>query len=83
VRECPPEERATRRVSDLMVPLESKLRISADAPVSAAMHQMADADAGRLLVMEGDRMLGLITRSAIARFVQVKMQLTSGEKVSV
>lgn len=83
VRECAPEERATRRVSDLMVPLESKLRISADAPVSAAMHQMADADTGRLLVMEGDRMLGLITRSAIARFVQVKMQLSSGGKVSV
>ena len=81
VRECPPEERATRHVADLMVPLDNKLSISADAPVSAAMHQMADADAGRLLVMDGDRMLGLITRSAIARFVQLKMQLTAGETV--
>jgi Zn-dependent protease len=83
VRECPPQERATRRVSDLMVPLESNLRIAADAPVSAAMHQMADADAGRLVVMDGGRMLGIITRSAIARFVQMKMQFTAGENVSV
>ena len=41
------------------------------------MHQMAEADLGRLLVLEGDRLLGLITRSAIMRFIQIKAQLSA------
>ncbi len=36
---------------------------------------MAEDDAGRLLVLDGDRLKGLITRSQIARFVQMKSML--------
>jgi Zn-dependent protease/predicted transcriptional regulator len=76
VRECPPGERANRRVHDIMVPVSEKVTIAPSATVSDAMHQMAEADAGRLLVLDGDHLSGLITRSQIARFVQLKSMLT-------
>ena len=75
VRECPPEERANRRVHDIMVPVSAKVTIAPNATVSDAMHQMAEADAGRLLVLNGEHLNGLITRSQIARFVQLKSML--------
>ena len=77
VRECPAAERAARTVDDVMVPIARNITISPDASISDALHQMAEADTGRLLVMEGDRLLGLITRSAIARFVQIRTQLSA------
>jgi len=75
VRACPREERMSRRVHDIMVPLSEKLEISSGATVSDAMHRMAEADAGRLLVLDAERLTGLITRSQVARFVQLKSQL--------
>lgn len=75
VRECPAGERAARTVGDVMVPVGQKITIAPYAPISDALHRMAEADVGRLLVMDGERLLGLITRSAIARFVQLKAQL--------
>jgi len=75
VRECPREERANRRVHDIMVPVSEKVTIAPNASISDAMHQMAEADAGRLLVINGEHLDGLITRSQIARFVQLKSQL--------
>ena len=35
---------------------------------------MSDADIGRLLVVQQDRLAGLITRSAIARYVMFRSQ---------
>lgn len=77
VRECPPQERASRTVADVMLPMQTNITISPAASISDAMHQMAEADLGRLLAIDGDRLAGIITRSAIARFVQVKAQLTA------
>jgi Zn-dependent protease/predicted transcriptional regulator len=79
VQDCPVEERSIRRVSDIMRPLDDSMRISPSATVSEALHQMVEADTGRLLVMEGDQLQGLITRSVIARFVQVKTALNEGD----
>lgn len=75
VRESPREERAHRRVQDIMIPVSANFTISPSATVSDAMHRMAEADSGRLLVLDADRVMGLITRSQIARFVQLKSQL--------
>jgi Zn-dependent protease/predicted transcriptional regulator len=75
VRECPREDRVNRHVRDFMMPISERLAIAPGATVSDAMHRMAEVEAGRLLVLDGERMLGLITRSQIARFVQLKSQL--------
>jgi Zn-dependent protease/predicted transcriptional regulator len=75
VRQCPREERATRHVHEIMLPLDAKVTVSPSATISDAMHQMAEADLSRLLVLDGDRLTGLITRSQIGRYVQLKAQL--------
>jgi Zn-dependent protease/predicted transcriptional regulator len=75
IRDCPAGERASKRVSEIMRPLDPAIVIAPTAPVSNAMRQMAESDSGRLLVMEQDRLIGLITRSAIAHFIMLRSQL--------
>jgi Zn-dependent protease/CBS domain-containing protein len=75
VRDCPAEERAHKRVSEIMRPLDPAIVVAPGAPVSNALRQMAEADSGRLLVMEHDRLLGLLSRSVIAHFIMLRSQL--------
>jgi Zn-dependent protease/predicted transcriptional regulator len=75
IRDCPAEERASKRVSEIMRPLDPAIVIAPTAPVSNALRQMAESDSGRLLVMEQERLIGLITRSAIAHFIMLRSQL--------
>jgi Zn-dependent protease/predicted transcriptional regulator len=75
VRECPAEERAHKRVGDIMRPLQPAIVIAPDAPVSNALRQMAESDSGRLLVMEQERLVGLLSRSGVAHFIMLRSQL--------
>jgi predicted transcriptional regulator len=77
VRHCPPDERQKRRVRELMRAIDESVEISPAATVSDAIHRMGAQDLGRLLVMDKGRLLGLITRTGVARFVQMKGQLTT------
>ncbi len=75
IRHCPAEERATKRVGEVMHPLDDTVRIPPTATVSEALRRMVEADMGRLLVMDDGQFLGLITRTGITRYVQLKTQL--------
>lgn len=80
VQKCPREERPARRVGEIMRPVEEKLQVTPWTTVSDALRQMTEADAGRLLVMEGGQLRGLITRAGIARFIQMKTELEAEQK---
>lgn len=60
-----------RRVREVMRPATSAVMIPSDWSVMQAMERMAQAGLDRLIVMEDDVMVGLVTRSAIARFLQL------------
>ncbi|MGA2410105.1 MAG: site-2 protease family protein [Candidatus Binataceae bacterium] len=75
VRDCPPAERAVRKVSEVMRKREPAIEIASTATISEALRQMSEADIGRLLVIQQGRLAGLITRSAIARYVMLRSQL--------
>jgi Zn-dependent protease/CBS domain-containing protein len=77
VQHCPREERETRRVRDIMRPLDG-LTISPDTSIAQALQQMVARDAGRLVVLDGAHLHGLITRTGIMRFIDMKTQLESG-----
>lgn len=79
VRDCPPEERASRRVREMMRPLAPEITIAPSAPVATALRRMVEADTGRLLVMGGDRLTGLITRNGISRYLQLSSQLQTAD----
>jgi Zn-dependent protease len=74
VLRCPPNERSTRRVREVMRALDG-LAISADATAAAALQQMIAAASGRLVVLEHGELRGLITRTGIMRVVDLKSQL--------
>ncbi|MGH7987709.1 MAG: site-2 protease family protein, partial [Candidatus Binataceae bacterium] len=69
IRKCSPDARVDGAVRDFMRHLDPAICIAPDATVAEALRQMAPADAGRLLVMEGEVLAGLISRSAIARYL--------------
>lgn len=75
VQRCPPGERGQRRVREVMRPLDDQLVIAPDARVADALERMAAADSGRLVVRAAGRPPGLITRSRVLRFLQMKTGL--------
>jgi Zn-dependent protease len=79
VKRCPAEERAVRAVREVMRPLDDALRIAGAAPVSEALRRMVEHDSGRLLVMDGDTPIGLLTRTGITRFIRAKSELEDAD----
>jgi Zn-dependent protease len=82
IRQCPQEERRRRNVREIMRPAEASVLIPASAPITDALKRMVDADTGRLLVTEGGRVVGLITRTGITRFIQIKAELEGEEPLA-
>ena len=52
----------------------------ADAAVSDARRQVVTSESGRLLVADGDRVIGLLTRSGMPRFIELKTELDDEEQ---
>lgn len=75
IKHCPPQERAQRTVREIMRAADAAVTIAATASVADALQQMVESDSGRLLVTDGGRIVGLITRTAITRFIQLKTEL--------
>lgn len=82
VRDCPAGDRSSRRVRDIMRPLNDQIEIPLSTTVAEALRRMSEADAGRLVVMEGSRLAGLITRSGITHYVQIQMMLGQGSSAA-
>jgi CBS domain-containing protein len=55
-----------------MRPLSPALIVPPDVPVIQAMERMARDGSDRLVVMDGDQIVGLVTQSAIVRFLQLR-----------
>lgn len=71
----PADQRAQASVQALMVPLTDQIAIAPDRPLLEALEEMAERGATRLLVTEEDRLLGLLTLSAVLRQLRAREQL--------
>lgn len=60
------------KVSDIFVPHIKKWEVTPDSDVMKALELMIKEDKGRIIVMENDKVVGLITRNGIARYLQIK-----------
>lgn len=78
IKNLPESEQTTKTVGDVMAPLDPEMIIPPDAPLSEALRRMSEKNLDRLLVMRGDKMLGMITETGLLRFVEIKRAL--GEK---
>ena len=70
-----PEERESTSVQGAMRPLTDAIVIDPDVPLAAAIAGMAEAGTGRLVVMQGDRLVGLLTMNGVIRRLKVREEL--------
>jgi Zn-dependent protease/CBS domain-containing protein len=68
----PVEQREATTVRERMIPLSEQICVAPDATLRDALQQLAFAPGGRLLVMRDGRLLGMLTRSGLARFVEIR-----------
>lgn len=60
------------KVSEIYVPHDKRWEISPEEEVTRALELMVTEDKGRVAVVKNDRIVGLITRNGIAKYVQIK-----------
>lgn len=72
IRDVPEEHLSERTVADVLRPLDDGLVVAPDAPLIEALKKMAPAEVGRLIVLEGGRMVGLITKTGLVRFLEMR-----------
>jgi len=70
-----PEERESTSVQGAMRPLTDAILTDPDAPLPSAIAKMAQAGTARLLVMHGDRLVGLLTTNGVIRRLKVREEL--------
>jgi Zn-dependent protease/predicted transcriptional regulator len=83
VRALRPEERRSRTVREVMQPAEAGVRVAASAPIADALRRMVDSENGRLLVTDGEKIVGLVTRTGITRFIQMRSELAGEDQPEV
>jgi CBS domain-containing protein len=66
------EDREATSVQGAMRPLSDAIVTEPDAPLPVAIARMAQAGTARLLVMDGDRLVGLLTMNGVVRRLKVR-----------
>jgi Zn-dependent protease/predicted transcriptional regulator len=77
VKSVPRELRAFKQVRDIMTPIEQVPRLSPSDDASEALTRMVSEDAGRMPVMEGGRMVGIVSRRDILSLFKIKSDLNA------
>jgi Zn-dependent protease/CBS domain-containing protein len=75
VMKQPSESRETTSVQAVMTPLDDRLVVSPDAPLTEATAKLSQAGTGRLLVMLEGRLVGLLTMGSVRRRLRLRQQL--------
>jgi hypothetical protein len=58
-----------------MRPLSDDLRVSPELPLTDAMKKLGAAPGGRLLVLRGEELTGMLTKSGLGRFIEIRHML--------
>lgn len=74
-RAVPKEKRDFETVAQAMVPCERTVTVMPTLSVLDAMQKMAREKVGRVLVVEGGRLLGMVTRGDLMRTLQTRQEL--------
>lgn len=77
IRRVEPELWDEKRVEDIMVPIDKLVTIKPGDAAMDAFIKMAKANVGRLPVVDGEKLVGIITRSDLLRAVQRRLSIRS------
>jgi Zn-dependent protease/predicted transcriptional regulator len=76
VKNVPKEERDQTTVGGITTPLEDNLVVSPDDTVSTAMTKIFGNSIGRVLVMEQDALIGIVSRTDILNYLRMHSQFS-------
>jgi Zn-dependent protease len=80
VKRIPPDERITASIRDILTPLGMDATVAPDAEARAALEQMQRAGHGRLFVIEGGRLIGVLTLKDLLQYLSVKSELQAADE---
>jgi Zn-dependent protease/CBS domain-containing protein len=72
VKNIPREDWTKVKVSDVLISHNREWEVLPEDDVMKALEMMITKDKGRIVVTENNKVIGLITRNGIARYVQIK-----------
>ncbi|MGB9005483.1 MAG: site-2 protease family protein [Candidatus Aminicenantales bacterium] len=75
IKASPKENWPWARVRDVMTPKEKLEAVSPDADGSQVLASLTSRDINQVPVMDGDRLAGIICRTDLLRFIQLKTEL--------
>lgn len=75
VRSIPKEKREVTTIKEAMVPCERTVIVRPAVSALHALNIMARENVGRVLVVEGGRLLGIVTRGDLMRTIRIKQEL--------
>ncbi len=75
VRDIPREEWDRRRVQEVLVPCSRETTIAPDTDAMKALSIMSRTGNSRLMVVEGDHLVGIITLKDMLKFLNLKIDL--------
>ena len=70
VAEVPPGERAGTRVADVMTPLDEVRKVPRDTTLDEVLGHLKQGDHARLLVVDGDELVGILTPHDVAGWLE-------------
>ncbi len=76
VKEVPQEEWETKTARDVMTPADEALVVAPDDGLTDVVDKLSGSDSRRVLVMDGDQLVGMITGSDIAAWLRKAKELT-------
>ena len=75
VKDVPENEQADKTVAEIMTPLSGEMTIQPQTPLPDALKKLSQSNLGRLLVMRGDEMVGMITKTGLLRLLEIRQVL--------
>lgn len=80
VKTVPPSERSLTPISAIMTPRSRLVTISSEESLWIAMTKMSDSEVNQLPVLEGERLLGVITREQLLRVMRNQLDLAKQDR---
>jgi Zn-dependent protease/predicted transcriptional regulator len=75
VRSVPKEKRETVTVREAMIPCEKVVTVKPSVSALDALNTMARQNVGRLVILDGTQLLGIVTRGDLMRTIQTRQEL--------
>lgn len=75
IKELPQEKWPQYSVRDVMIPVSDALVIQSDAEIMECLNKMTNNEFGRLLVVEGEKLVGIISQRDILRLLDFRSKI--------